>query len=81
MADREVGRKKEIESQLDFISRQLGQLQITETLPTSAISSQALINSAMDVRSAVMQYLAVQIRHESYALGLLGKYCDNFVPL
>ena len=72
VADRELVRKEEIENTLDYISRQLGQLQITETLPTVNVPSQALINSAMEVRSAVMRYLAVQIRHQSTALGLTG---------
>jgi len=72
IADRELGRRDDIEKTLDYISRQLGQLQIIESLPTVNVPSQALINSAMDVRSAVMRYLAVQIRHESNALGVVG---------
>jgi hypothetical protein len=72
IADRELGRRDDIEKTLDYISRQLAQLQITESLPTANVPSQALINSAMDVRSDVMRYLAVQIRHESNALGIMG---------
>jgi len=72
VADRELGRQDEIERTLDYISRQLGQLQITDSLPTSNVPSQALIDSAMDVRSTVMRYLAVQIRHESKSLGVMG---------
>jgi hypothetical protein len=72
IADRELGRRDDIEKTLDYISRQLGQLQITESLPTANVPSQALINSAMDVRSDVMRYLAVQIRHQSIALGIMG---------
>jgi len=72
IADREIARREEIENTLDYISRQLGQLQITKRLPTVNVPSQALINSAMDVRSAVMRYLAVQIRGQSNALGWTG---------
>lgn len=74
VADRELVRREEIENTLDYISRQLGQLQITETLPTVNVPSHALFNSAMEVRSAVMRYLTVQIRHQSTALGLTGFY-------
>lgn len=62
----------ETETQLDYISRQLEQLRIVERLPQSDVSAQALINSAMDVQSAVMNYIAVQIRHQSTAFGIVG---------
>ena len=78
IADREISRRKEIETQLDFISRQLGQLQIITALPATTVPSHTLVNSAMDVRSAVMGYLAVQIRHESIALGIVGRHSQRF---
>jgi hypothetical protein len=73
MADRELKRRDEIEKGLDYISRQLGQIQIIENLPTAEVKSQTLVNTAMDVRSSVMRYLAIQIRHESTHFGILGK--------
>ena len=72
MADRELKRRDEIEKGLDYISRQLGQLQIIETLPSADVMSQTLINSAMDVRTSVMRYIAIQIRHESRYFGIIG---------
>jgi hypothetical protein len=72
MADRELKRRDEIEKGLDYISRQLGQLQIIETLPSAEVMSQTLINSAMDVRTSVMRYIAIQIRHESRHFGIIG---------
>lgn len=66
-----MDRAIEIENQLDYISRQLGQLKITETLPDVDLSSQHLVNCAMDVRSAVMKYLAVVIRYESKTSGVV----------
>jgi RecJ-like exonuclease len=72
MADRELKRRDEIEKRLDYISQQLGQLQIIKNLPDVKVMSQTLINSAMDVRSAVMRYLAIQIRHESSHFGIMG---------
>jgi hypothetical protein len=62
----------EIETRLDYISRQLEQLRIVERLPHSDVSAQALINSAMDVQSAVMNYIAIQIRHQSGSFGIVG---------
>jgi hypothetical protein len=72
MADRELKRRGEIEKGLDYISRQLGQLKVIENLPNVEVMSQNLINSAMDVRSSVMRYLAIHIRHESRHFGILG---------
>ena len=72
IADRELERAAEIENRLDYISRQLGQLQILETLPNVNVPSQNLVNSALEVRAAVMRYLAVMIRYESKASGVMG---------
>jgi hypothetical protein len=72
IADHEIARATEIESELDYISRQLGQLEVTEELPNAGVPSHHLINSAMEVHSAVMIYLAVLIRYESKAGGIVG---------
>ena len=61
-----------IEQRLDYISRQLRQLKIIEVLPNTTIPSRYLVNCAIDVRSAIMKYLALQIRHESEHLNVLG---------
>jgi hypothetical protein len=72
IADREVDRGTEIEGQLDFISRQLGQLEVAEELPSAGVPSEHLINCVMEVHSAVMIYLAVLIRYESKLGGVMG---------
>jgi hypothetical protein len=72
IADREIARATEIEYQLDYISRQLGQLEVTEELPNAGVPSYHLINCAMEVHSAVMIYLAVLIRYESKIGGVVG---------
>jgi len=72
LADREIDRAAEIEAHLDYISRQLGQLEVTEELPGAGVPSDHLINCAMEVRSAVMIYLAVLIRYESKVGGVMG---------
>jgi hypothetical protein len=60
-----------IEEKLDFVSRQFGQLKITERLP-DGVPSNELFNRAMDVKSAAFIFLAVQIRYESRQLGVVG---------
>jgi hypothetical protein len=68
-----LGRKKEIEDTLDYISRQLEQLNVIGQLPQTNVHSEALAHRAMDVRSAAMVYIAVHIQHESRHFGIVGK--------
>lgn len=72
MAEREIKRKEEIEKTLDYIYRQLGQLTAIQSLPDSVVPPQALINRATDVKSAVLVYVAVHIRHEGIRCGIIG---------
>jgi len=72
IADREVARASEIEDELDYISRQLGHLEVTEELPNAGVPSDHLINCAMEVHSTVMVYLAILIRYESKVGGVVG---------
>ena len=65
MAERELKRRSEIEETLDYISRELGQVQIINRLPSAKVPSEALINSALELRSSVMRYLSAVIRRES----------------
>lgn len=65
MADREIERKEEIEANLVFISRQLGQLRIIQNLPQIGIPPDAVLNRAIDVRSAALAYIATQIQYEA----------------
>ena len=57
---------------MDYISRQLGLLEIVNRLPDTGVEPDALVNKIVDVLSATLMYLAVQIRHESNRLGVLG---------
>jgi hypothetical protein len=52
---------------------QLTRLDTITTLLNIEVPSDALINRAMDVRSSLMVFLAVHIRHEAVRFGLLGK--------
>ena len=58
---------------LDYIDRQLQQLRIVQDLPENSVSPDVLVNRAMDVRSASMNYVAVHIHHESQTYGTAGK--------
>ena len=57
---------------MDYISRQLGLLEIIDRLPDAGVRRDALVNRTADVFSAALMYLAVHIRHESNRLGVLG---------
>lgn len=58
---------------LDYISRQLEGLEIIERLPEAGVKTEQLVNRALDVLSASLNYLSVHIGHESGRLGILGK--------
>lgn len=64
-----------MEKKLDYISRQLGHLEIIKRLPEAEVKSDEIVNRAMDVLSAALNYLAVHIRHESSRLGIIGIPC------
>jgi hypothetical protein len=72
IAEKEVARKNELEKNLDFICQQLEQLEIVDVLPDDLQQREILVNRAMDVRSASMSYLAVNIRHDATPLGSIG---------
>lgn len=78
IAEREIARRKDIEQQLDYISHQLGQLEIIERLPISGVKTDPLFNRAVDVLTAIYEYLAVHIRHESGRFGFIGIEPSNF---
>ena len=65
-------RKLEIEETLDYIYRQLGRLNVIYELPKAGISSNPLKNRSLDVKSAVMMYIAVHLSHECNRLGVGG---------
>jgi hypothetical protein len=72
IADKEVGRKEEVERTLNFMYQQLEQLEILNILPEELEQRVSVINRAIDVRSAAMIYLAVNIHHQTTALGDMG---------
>ena len=78
--DKEIGRKYEIAKTLDYLSRQLGQLDVVNDLPHDFDRRDVVINCAMDVRSAAMLYLASQINHDITPFGTVGMTLD-IVPI
>src|SRR5271154_3179572 len=73
IADREISRKELIQKNVEYICRQLGELNVIEHLPDTDDQPKHLINRETDVLSASLQYLAVHIRRESGRFGLVGK--------
>ena len=67
--EKEVTRKAEYERTLDYMCQQLEQLEILDNLPSDLEQREAVVNRAMDIRSAFMLYLATHIYHESFPLG------------
>lgn len=53
--------------------QQLEQLEILDILPEELEQRESVFNRAIDVRSAAMTYLAVNIQHQTTALGDMGK--------
>ena len=72
IADQEISRKGQIESKLDYLSRKLGELDIMKQLPDDDFDSHTLVNRSVDVVSAIMCYVALQIHHEAVHFGLIG---------
>jgi hypothetical protein len=72
VADRELSRREEVEKMLDYISRQLEQLEIIKKLP-SGFRPDKLMNRATDVLSAAFCYLNVHICREANRLGIIGE--------
>jgi hypothetical protein len=76
IADDEFALKAEIEKALDYIYYQLGQLYVIHDLPVSSVPSEALINRALNVKSAVLTYIATHLSHDCNRLGIGGKSFD-----
>ena len=74
IADKEIARKKELNKTLDFMCQQLEQLKVIDSVPKDLEQRDILINRALDVRSACMQYLAVNIRHDATLFGTSGTF-------
>ena len=71
----------EVEKRLEYISRQLGRLDIIQTLPKSEVSPDEVIDCAMDVRSAIMIYLAVNISRLSRKGNTTGLIIDTYLGI
>jgi len=59
---------------------QLGHLGVINDIPEDLNQREAVVNRALDVRSAAMNYLAITIRHHATPLGTLGIFA-HFVRL
>jgi hypothetical protein len=62
---------------LDFMVQQLDRLTIVESMPED-VDSAMVVNRALDVRSACLVYLALNIRHEATPLGTVGIMNQEF---
>jgi len=58
---------------LNFMYQQLEQLEILDILPEELEQRESVVNCAIDVRSASMIYLAVNIGHQATPGGDIGK--------
>jgi len=58
---------------LNFMYQQLEQLEILDMLPEDLEQRESVVNCAIDVRSASMIYLAVNIHHQATPGGDIGK--------
>jgi hypothetical protein len=67
-------RREEVGKNIDYISRQLARLEVIERLPDAGVKTDQLVNRALDVLSASLNYLSLHIRHESGRLGILGRH-------
>lgn len=54
------------------MSQQMEQLAVLDVLPEDLEQREFVINRALDVRSATMLFLALNIRHDSTFLGIPG---------
>jgi hypothetical protein len=59
---------------LEYIRSQVGQLDVVDKIPHDIERRELIINRAMDVRSACMEYLATHLNHEANSLGLIGTF-------
>jgi hypothetical protein len=75
IADKEIGRKKELGRTLEYLSQQFAHLELVNVLPSDLEQREFVVNRALDVRSASMKYLAVSIRHNETSLGTPGIHC------
>lgn len=72
IADKEIRRKKELETALEYLCQQFEHLQMVKVLPDELEQRDFVVNRAMDVRSASMTYLASIIHHNSTPFGTPG---------
>jgi len=57
---------------LDYICSQLANLDVVEEVPENLPHRDRLVNRAVDVRSASMLYIAIQLKHDQNSFGLAG---------
>ena len=65
VGEKEIARRKEFEKALDYISQQLELLKTVNQLSDAEIKSAPVVDRATDVFSAVLRYIAVNVRHKS----------------
>jgi hypothetical protein len=81
IAEKELSRKDEFNNMLDFMCQQLELLKVIDSSSKNFEQRDILLNRALDVRSACMQYLAAYIRHDATFLGTTGTISSKYVKL
>jgi len=67
-----------VQKKVDYICRQLEQLNAIKDLPEADAQPEQVTNRATDVLTAIMTYLAIHIRHERFGvLGSLHSVCNT----
>jgi hypothetical protein len=72
IADKDIGRKEELERTLEYLSQKFEHLEMVNDLPKYLEQREFVANRALEVRSASMTYLALTVRHDGTALGTPG---------
>jgi len=72
-----LAKKKEVGKSLDYISRQLGALEIIERLPDAGVKTDRIVNRGLDVLSASLNCLSVHLIQERS--GILSKFGSDLM--
>ena len=78
--DKEIARKEGLRRTLDYMCQQLEQLAILDVIPDDLEQREFVIGRALDVRSAAMLYLALNIKHDATFWGIPGTMFSQTLP-
>jgi hypothetical protein len=72
IADKEIERKEGLEKILEDLSQTFARLAVINDLPEDLKQREFVVNCALDVCSASMAYLAINVKHDSTVGGTAG---------